>query len=182
MSPRCASAISFETLVAYWAGDLPPADSESVEEHVMGCASCTETSTRVAAIVQAIGAQIPPVVSRDDVAKLRARGLRVVDNAVQLGERKEAIFPPDADILIHRLGGLDLSRVTRVGLTVKVEETGETIFQTDDAPFDREAGEVLIACQRHFSVYPPNIVFEVRSRDASHRETLAVYEVPHVFG
>jgi len=67
-------------------------------------------------------------------------------------------------------------------VTVKVGETGEIIFQTDDAPFDREAGEVLIACQRHFSVYPPNIVFEIRSRDASHSETLAVYEVPHVFG
>ena len=99
-----------------------------------------------------------------------------------MGERKEAIFPPDADLLIHRLGGLDLSRVTRVGLTVKVEETGETIFQTDDVPFDREAGDVLIACQRHFSAYPPNLVFEVRSHDTSYRETLAVYAVPHVFG
>ena len=182
MSPRCESAISFETLVAYWASDLPPSDSESVEVHLMGCASCTATSASVAAIVQAIGAQIPPVVSRDDVTKLRARGLRVVDNIVRLGERKDAIFPPHTDILIHRLGGLDLSRVTRVGVTVKVGETAEVIFQTDDAPFDREAGEVLIACQRHFSVYPPNIVFEIRSHDASHGETLAVYEVPHVFG
>ena len=36
----------------------------------------------------------PPVVSRDDVAKLRARGLRVVDNAAQVGERKEVFSWP----------------------------------------------------------------------------------------
>ena len=182
MSPRCDSAISFETLVAYWANDLPAAESESVEMHVMGCASCTATSARIAAIAAAIGAQIPPFVSREDVAKLRARGLRVVDNAVQVGERKEAAFPAGVDILLHRLGGLDLSRATRVGVTVKVGETGDVIFQTGDAPFDREAGEVLIACQKHFSAFPPDIVFEVRSYDASHAETLAVYAVPHVYG
>jgi hypothetical protein len=181
-SARCASAIAFLTLVAYWAGDLPPADSDSIEVHLMGCASCTATSARVAAVVQAIRAQIPPIVTRDDVTKLRARGLRVVDNAVQSGERKLATFPTDADLLIHHLGGLDLEHATRVAVTVKVEETGEIIFLTDDAPFDPEAGEVLIACQRHFSAYPPNLVFEVRRHDASHRETLAVYLVPHVFG
>ena len=85
--------------------------------------------------------------------------------------------------MLHRLGRLDLSHATRVGVAVKVEETGDILFQTDDAPFDREAGEVVIACQRHFSAFPPNIVFEIRSYDASHGEMrAAVYVVPHTFG
>jgi hypothetical protein len=62
-----------------------------------------------------------------------------------------------------------------------VEETGDILFQAKDAPFDRETGEILIACQRHFSVFPPNIVFDVVTRDASQRETLTVYAVPHAF-
>jgi hypothetical protein len=56
------------------------------------------------------------------------------DRRAGVGERKEAIFPPDADLLIHRLGGLDLSRVTRVGLTVKVEETGEPSSRPTTCP------------------------------------------------
>ena len=104
-----------------------------------------------------------------------------VENPMRPGERKEAVFSPSIDVLLHRLGWLDLSRATRVGVTVSVEETGDVLFQTDDAPFDREAGEVLIACQKHFSALPPNIVIGVRSRDASGNEGLAAYAIPHVF-
>ena len=182
MSQHCGSPIAFETLVAYWSDDLTPAESEAVEEHAMSCASCTAASARVAAISDTIRAQIPPVVSRDVVAKLRARGARIVDNPVKPGERRPVVFTPDVDVLLHRLGGLDLTRAERVDVTVKVEETGDILFQSQNAPFDRETGEILIACQRHFSVFPPNIVFEVVSRDSSQHETLAVFTVPHDYG
>ncbi len=181
MNARCPSPLAFETLVAYWAGDLEPLESDRVEEHSMGCGPCTEASARVAAMAQAVRAQIPPILSRDALANLRARGVRILDNPMQPGERKQAVFPPSVDVLLHRLGGLDLSSATRVAVTVSVEETSEVIFQSDDAPFDREAGEVLIACQRHFRSYPPNIVIGVRSHDGSGREMLASYIIPHVF-
>jgi len=181
VNARCDSPIGFEALVAYWSGDLAPRDGEAVEEHVMGCAACSAASARIAAVAAAIRAQIPPILSRDTLAKLRERGLRVVDNPVKPGERKLASFPRDVDVLIHRLGGLALTQAERVDVTVKVEETGDVIFHKQDAPFDREAGEILIACQRHFSVFPPNIVFEVRTRDAAQRDSVTVYTVPHDF-
>jgi hypothetical protein len=182
VNARCSSPLAFETLVAYWAGDLEPNESDAVEEHVMGCAACTESSARVAAVTEAIRAQIPPILSRDAVATLRGRGVRVVDNPVAPGERRTVAFPPNVDVLLHRLGGIDLSWATRVGMTVSVEETGDVIFESDDVPFDREAGEVLIACQKHFSAFPPNIVFQVRARDDAGREATTLYTVPHVFG
>jgi hypothetical protein len=55
------------------------------------------------------------------------------------------------------------------------------LFQNEDAPFDREAGEVLIACQKHFRALPPNIVVGVCTRDESGHESLAAYTIPHVF-
>jgi hypothetical protein len=182
VSVRCQSPIAFETLVAYWCGDLASNESHAVEEHVMGCTACTGASARVAAIAAAIRAQIPPVVSPEAVAKLRERGVRIVDNPVRPGERKEVVFSAGIDVLLHRLGGLDLSRAARVGMTVSVEETGDVIFQSDDVPFDREAGEVLVACQKHFSAFPPNIVFSVRTRDDTGHESIAAYAIPHVFG
>ena len=71
---RRTSRIACETLVAYWVGDLESAESDRVEEHVMGCASCTAASGRVAVIAEAMRAQIPPIASRQAVTKLRARG------------------------------------------------------------------------------------------------------------
>ena len=181
MSARCQSPVAFETLVAYWAKDLAPPESDRLEEHTMGCASCTASSARVAAISEAVAALIPPILSREALAKLRVRGVRIVENPVRPGERREAVFQPDVDVLLHRLGGLDLSGATRVGVTVEVEETGDVLLEAGDAPFDHEAGEVLIACQRHFGAFPPNIVFRVRSHDASNRESVAAYMVPHRF-
>jgi hypothetical protein len=181
VSAHCHSPIAFETLVAYWADDLASVESDRVEEHVTGCTSCTAASARVASIAEALRMQIPPVVSRETVAKLRARGLRIVENPMRPAERKEAVFSPSIDVLLHRLGGLDFSRATRVGVTVSVEETGDVLFHNDDAPFDREAGEVLIACQKHFRALPPNIVIGVCTRDESGHESLAAYTIPHVF-
>jgi hypothetical protein len=179
---RCASPIAFETLVAYWADDLDPTESDAVEEHVMGCASCAAASARVAAVATAIRAQIPPVVSREGVAKLRARGLRVVENPVRPGERKLAVLSPEIDILLHRLMDLDLSRATSVAVTVSVEETGDVIMHSDDVPFDRDSGEILIPCHKHFAAFPPNVVFGVRTRDESGAESVVTYTVPHAFG
>jgi anti-sigma factor RsiW len=181
MIARCRSPIAFETLVAYWADDLEPLESVRVEEHLIGCATCTAASARVAAIREAVRTQIPPVVSREAVGKLRERGLRILENPLRPGERKQAVFLASIDILLHRLGGLDLSSATRVGVTVSVEETGDVVFRDDDAPFDREAGEVLIACQKHFRSFPPNIVIAIRSSDEHGNQSEASYAIPHVF-
>ncbi len=173
MSAHCQSPIEFETLVAYWAGDLETLASDRLEEHVMGCARCARASARVP--------QIPPIVSPEAVAKLRARGVRIVENPMRPGETKQVFFSSNIDVLLHRLGGLDLSNATRVTVTVSVQETGDVLLQNDDALFDREGGEVLIACQKHFSALPPNIVIGVRSTTESGKESLAVYTIPHVF-
>jgi hypothetical protein len=51
---RCESPLSWEVLVAYWAGDLPSDEEETTELHLMGCPTCTAESERVAAVAQGI--------------------------------------------------------------------------------------------------------------------------------
>jgi hypothetical protein len=48
-------------------------------------------------------------------------------------------------------------------------------------PFDRDAGEVLVACQRYFAMLPPNIVIEVTVHDREGGESRSLYPIPHVF-
>jgi anti-sigma factor RsiW len=181
MSAPCPHPIPWEDLVAYWADDLEPADLDRVEEHLMGCAGCSVTSASVAAIAGALRAMIPPIISTTRLAELRALGLRVVENPMSPGQRKPVIFGTQIDLLVHRLAGLDLSSAEHVRVTISIESTGAVVRDDPDVPFDRAAGAVLIACQRHFAALPPDIVFEVRARGPLGEEPVARYEVPHTF-
>jgi hypothetical protein len=89
-------------------------------------------------------------------------------------------FPADVDVLLHRLGGLDLHRATRVRVRICSESSGVVMFAEEDAPFDRERGEVLIACQRHFAMLPPDVLFEVQPLLADGEHPLVRYSVPHL--
>ena len=181
MNPVCAAPISSELLVEYWADELDAVAVDQIDEHVMGCAECAAASARMAALREAVRQIIPTMLSRGQVEALRARGLRIVENPVRPETRELAVFGAQTDLLIHRLGGLDFSRVETAHVTVSVESTGEVLTVEPDAPFERETGEILICCQRHFAIYPSNVAFDVRLVVAGGAERKARYVVPHLF-
>jgi hypothetical protein len=180
-APRCGSPVPWERLVDYWAGaaELSPEEVDAIDEHLFGCADCSDASASAARIAQAVRHTVPPVVSEAEVAALRARGLALEENRFTPGRRQEVSFPPGVDILIHRLGGLDLSRADRVDVTVRVESSGDVLFVSYDAPFNRDRGEVLMTCQRHLAFLPPDIAFDVRIREPG-RSVEATFVIPHV--
>jgi hypothetical protein len=161
MSTPCAYPITWETFVAYFAGDLPSAIEAATEEHLMGCSACAALGDRVASITEAIRRTLPPVVGPEDLARLRARGARLKENPVQPGERSSAVFSQDVDVLLHQLGGLDLTNAERVALRIRPEESDEHFFAADSVPFDPASSQVVIACSPHYAVFPPNIVAEI---------------------
>lgn len=180
MTASCDTPIPFAELVDYAAGDLEADALDRVEEHLMSCAACTSVATRVLTITRAIGALPRPILPPEELAALRARGFRIVENHFVPGRQETVSFSPDTDILLHRLGGLDLTDCERVHVIVRAEKSGEVLNEDPSAPFDRDRGEILIACQRHFAVLPPDIEFEVHV----HREGGEVVErylVPHAF-
>lgn len=179
-SAACATPIAWEELVAYWAGDLDASDVDLVDGHLMGCATCTAESARVSAVTEAVRAIIPPVIDHARLDTLRATGRPMRDNVVHPGERRSVVFDAQLDFLIHRLR-FDLSHAERVEVRVSVESTGAVLLVEPGAPFDRDSGEVLIACQRHFAAFPPDVLFEIRARDAAGVESSARYAIPHVF-
>ena len=183
MTAACATPLAWEELVAYWAGDLEPAELDRIDEHLMGCGVCSAESAGVSAITETVRRKlIRPIVDHAQLAALRARGLRVTENHILPGERTPVVFALQAtDVLLHRLGGLDLTGAKRVSVQISVEETGHVALVEPDVPFDRDSGEVLIACQHHFAAFPPNIVAEVRVHDASGAERISRYPIPHLF-
>jgi hypothetical protein len=177
----CAKPISWETCVAYWARDLDPEEEASLEEHVMGCATCTALSERVAGITESLRRLLPSVIDPERLRRLGSMGVPFQETRLLPGDRKAVRFPTGVDISVHRLGGLPLADVERVAVEVRVESSGRVIADLPDVPFDRDDGAVLIACQRHFASFPPDILFSVRSFSASGTENRAEYVVLHEF-
>jgi Putative zinc-finger len=181
VSESCASPLTWQRLVDYWAGDLDAAETDAVDEHLFACIACSTESARVARIVQAFRAALPAVISEEQMLGLRARGVVVEENHFVPGRRQEVCFEPDVDILIHHLGGLDLSIADRVDVVVRVESTGAVLFHDHFAPFDRDKGEVLVACQPHFAGMPSDIEFDVHAHAPSGVTSLSSFSIPHVF-
>jgi anti-sigma factor RsiW len=181
MSGDATHPIAWAVWVDYWAGELAPEVESAVEEHSMACDECTRTSARVAAISEALRAALPPVISAAQVAKLVAQGRTIVNNDMQPRERRDVIFPREADLLLHRLGGLDLSVAEAVSFRMLVESSGEVLVALDDVPFERDQGRVLVACQKHYAVMPPDTVAEITVRDGAGAEHVATYAILHRF-
>jgi hypothetical protein len=179
MTPSCAHPIPWATLVDYWAGDLDGGETDAVDEHLFGCAACTATSARVAAVTEAVREALPPVISQASVDRLRASGVRVRENAFQPGGRDEVHFTPDTDLLIHRLEGLPLGDAARVDFQITSESSGEVITALDAVPFDAATGTVLVACQRHYVTLPHDTVMTVSIHNPSAPPRTARYTILH---
>ena len=175
----CSTPITWQELVLYWAGDLAPLEQEHIEEHVMGCARCSAESARVAAVTEAVRTLIPPVISQASLNGLREQGMKIEENAFAPG-RQQVVFRRGVDLLIHRLGGFDLSTVERVDVAVRVESSGALLVEVPNAPFDAHGG-VLIACQRHFADLPADVLIEVSATESSGAKRNARYAIPHVY-
>jgi hypothetical protein len=176
----CTTPLTDEQLVAYWADDVDAAELERIEEHLFACASCVARAARVQRIAAFFRSSLPSVIGSADVDALRAAGKTVVENTFAAGQRTHVRFESRYDLMIHHLAGLDLSTVDRVDVIVR-SESGPTISEDFCAPFDRERGEVLIACQRHYAVLPPDIVIDVRVHRPSAPVATATYFLPHEF-
>ena len=175
----CSTPLSWERLVAYWADDLSERDLEAADEHLMGCASCSQRSEHIAQVSQTLRELLPPVVSEAQLAALRARGSIVSDNVMEPGERREVWFPASADVLIHRLRGLDFTDAEQVSFSIHDERSGTVMVTMPDVPFDASSGEVLVACQRHYASMPPDTVMDVRVRRRNGTTQHNVYTVLH---
>lgn len=171
----------FEQLCDYWAGELDVDAEERVEAHTMGCEACAQRSSGLLALTEALRMLSPPVIDAAALAKFSARGLRVLENSMQPGERRSVRFPADVDLMVHRLGGLALADVSQVDFRMRVEETGAVLVVLEAAPFDVATGSVMLLCQQHYATLPPNVVSELELHHANGSVTRTEYTIRHQF-
>ena len=178
----CLTPVAFETLVALWAGDLLAEESDTVEAHLFSCDVCATASDRLARIVAGVRGLIPPVISHAQRDRLLAEGMRLRHTLVDPESSAEAYFAPDVDLLVHVLKG-NFSGAERVDVEL-LDPEGVSRLQLAHVPFDAQAGEVLIACQRHYQfdgALTGDPVFEVHVHEGGRQRESVRYFVRHIW-
>ena len=173
-----ACPVPFERLVALLVGELDEADASACDEHIFGCDACAAAAERLASLTLALREVIPPVISRAYRERLIAKGTRVQLTHVDADHPSHARFAADIDLLVHVLRG-DLSRAERVDVEILAPD-GTPRASVPYVPFDGVAGEVLIACQRHYEQWGDPI-FRVLAFEGGERRRVGDYTVRHVW-
>ena len=146
---RCASPIGFETLVAYWLGELPAPGEAAVEEHFFGCAYCTRRLEHLTALAFGVRTAMrtgamPAAITSPLLAFMRQQGMRIREYVLAPGERVNCTIRAEDDAVVSRLQ-VPLAGVKRVDALQSLD-LGEGRVQQrrlEDVPFDPVAGEVL---------------------------------------
>lgn len=180
MTAACAHGVPAESWIDFFAGHLDEETGQHLEHLLFGCAHCAAEAERWGAVAGAAGIAIPPVITTETLRALHSRGELINENVMHPGEHRRASFPKGGRLLIHRLRGLELTRADRVNLALSTP-AGEPLVRFEDVPFDRDTGEVVVACQRHFGEsFPKDIVFEIERCVVDEAQVVATYSVDHV--
>lgn len=144
----CVEPLPVSVLIDYWLGDLAPAaEEEGVEEHLLGCASCSErlgdlvTLTKHVATLAADGV-IRVVVTSAFLESLVAAGFAVREYQLVPGGSVQCIVTPADDVVAAHLR-VDLRDVERVDL-VSCDEEGREGNRLADIPVNPSSGEVVL--------------------------------------
>lgn len=142
----CNEPIGFDTLAAYYLGELPPQRETLIEEHLFACAHCTGQLEEIAALAAGVRAavkegRISLVASSPFVEAMKRAGLSLREYRLDPGGSVNCTIRADDDAVVSRLHA-PLAGVQR--LDVVSISSGEAEVRLTDIPFDAQTGEVLM--------------------------------------
>lgn len=177
---RCSLSISAEQLARFWLDEISEEEAIDLEDHVFQCDACDASLRRFAAIGQGIRVshameRLPPLLTSEQLAALRARGMRLEVEHLSPGAVSKRLVDPSLDGLVWVLHA-DLSAAARVDLEICSPE-GLRLVLLPGAPLDRETGGVILACARHTAEVVPESC--IRLRDGQQGTLLAEYRLMH---
>lgn len=148
---KCALSKSPDDLARFWLDDLPEDEALALEEHAMDCAACYEGLRRLAEVGQTVRVvlateRLPPLPTPDQLIELRAR-LRLGIVHCAPGSTTTRPMERGTDGVVFVLHA-ELTGVDRIDVDI-CSPAGKSSLLLPDAPFDRNSGEVILACDRH---------------------------------
>ena len=147
-TPSCQSPLDWDTLLAYWLGELDPDSEARTEEHYLGCAECsrrlewlTTLSREVRALTQQSGVNM--ILNDQFVRRLTEHGLHVREYRVPCNGSVNCTVTPEDDFVVAYLEA-PLAEVTRLDM-VYLDSEGNPQRRQEDIPFNVENGDVVFS-------------------------------------
>lgn len=142
---NCANPLDLAVLADYWLAALPPAEEDTVEEHLFDCDECGKRLREAIALAEGLRdlarqGTLLMVVSDAFLKRVAEEGFRVREYAPPAGGQIACTVKAEDDFLIGRLTA-DLNAITRVDLSL-CDENGREKLRLSDVPFDATAGSV----------------------------------------
>ena len=134
----CASPIEAVLLADYWLADLRPAEESAIEEHLMGCETCSRELEHIVALASGIrklarqGA-LKMVVTEEFLDRMAREGRRIRQYAPPSGGSVQCTVTSADHFLVSRLAA-DLRGVERLDL-VLCDAAGNERQRFADIPF-----------------------------------------------
>lgn len=144
----CHSPLDWDSLLAYWLGELDPEREAGIEEHYLGCNACSQRLELLAAMARELRALagnsgVDLVVSDAFVRRLSKKGLRVREYRVPPnGSVNCTVMPGDDFVVAHLEARLD--GVQRVDM-VYLDRDGADQIRHEDIPFIPRSGAVVLS-------------------------------------
>ena len=163
-----AEHIDYETLVAYWLGEVPASEGEKLEEHFFACARCAGRLEWLAALSDGVraavrGGRVGLFVSRRFVEALVHAGLKLRQYGLDAGGSVNCTIRMDDDAVVSSLRA-PLAGVKRLDALQRVSVGG--VAQPDervrDVPFDPAAGEVILVPNPSWLKNMPSLTMRVQ--------------------
>jgi len=170
-----------ETIAAYALDELGEEAQAAFEEHYFGCDTCLAQAERMQRLVQELEATLPSVLTTARRRRLETTLPRPRAVDVQPGGRATLRLGKDAPVAFWVMHA-PLSGAERVDFEAR-DDQGTTLFTLKDVPFDRERGEVVLACQVHFRMLPgiEKMRASLVATDATGSRTVGEYRLDHQF-
>jgi hypothetical protein len=134
-----------ELLTDYW---LAEAQGEELEEHLLGCAACSQRLQEIVKLVAGVrklarAGLLRVVVSDTFLKRLESEGLRKREYRVEAWGSVACTVSPEDDVLVTRLAA-ELAGVRRVDLAW-CDAEGRELERAEDIPVDPRGNEVVLA-------------------------------------
>jgi hypothetical protein len=146
----CQSVLSYERFVDYWFGDLPSAEEDLLESHLVECPHCARLADIWSAdtLALAAGARLLPrsFVTMEQLAAMgdAVKVIDVEDHPISLRLDKDAIHVFRVTLEPEVIWGLD-----RLDVEYLKEGYDEPIFHVSKVPLDSDSDPLHFACHGH---------------------------------
>jgi hypothetical protein len=172
---------TLETCAAWALDELSEPETEAFEAHFFGCARCFAHAQRLQQLTSEFRSAVPAFLTQKRHRQLAASRSSLPAVHVAPGEQATIRLGGDAPVGIWVMHA-PLANVERVDFEARAVD-GSLMFSVPDVPFDRERGEVLLACQIHYRALPmgPDLFAKLSARQGSETRVLGEYVLNHVF-